>query len=264
MSYSPPEAPQSNVETPPRETGLRLPIARPVMTYILLAAIVVATGLEILLQRNPNIIVGAQVNPEVAQGAYWQLFTSMFLHAGWTHLLFNGYALYILGRDTEGFYGSAAFIAIYLISGLAGSAAFYLFGDAVQSVGASGAIFGLIGAEAAFFLRNRQLFGTFARDRLKNVAVLLVINLVITFTIPNINAYAHLGGLVAGFLLGFGLAPTYSVGWSQDVFTPVRRLIDSRTNAQRAIMLLAAVVVLLCVILLGNQRWALLISSGLV
>jgi rhomboid protease GluP len=265
MSYTPPDARQNNQEAPQsRTTGLRLPLARPVVTYLLLGLIAVATVLEILLQTGSDVIPGAQLNKEVAAGQYWQLLTSMFLHGGWTHLAFNCYALYILGRDTESFYGSPSFTAIYFVSGLAGSAAFYLFGNDVQSVGASGAIFGLIGAEAAFFLRNRQLFGAFGRERLKNVAVLLVINLVITFAVPNINMWAHLGGLVAGFLLGFGLSPTYAIKWSQEAFAPVRRLVDDRSNLQRVIMVLVAAFVVLGVVALGNQRWDSLIASGLI
>lgn len=262
MSYDPSSTPQNSSEAPqPRSTGLRLPLARPVMTYVLLGLIVVATGIEILLQRNPYEIIGAQENAKVAAGQYWLLLSSMFLHAGWAHLAFNAYALYILGRDTESFYGSAAFTAIYFVSGLAGSAGFYLFGDTAPSVGASGAIFGLIGAEAAFFVRNRELFGAFGRARLKNVAALLAINLVITFTIPNINMYAHLGGLVVGFLLGLGLSPSYTIGWSQDPASPVRRLIDSRTNIQRVVMVLVAAVVVLGLVALGNQRWVSLIAA---
>ena len=124
------------------------------------------------------------------------------------------------------------------------------------SVGASGAIFGLIGAEAAFFVRNRRLFGQFGRQRLGNVAILLVINLVFGFTIPNINNIAHLGGLAAGFLLGFALAPGYAVRYGDGELSGIRPLIDERTTGMRVLVVAAAVLALLILVVVGNQRWA--------
>lgn len=240
--------------------GVSVPIARPRMTYVLLGLLLVVFVADLLITqltgRRWVFILGAQWNEAVAQGWYWQLFTAIFLHAGLTHLAFNCYALFVLGRDIEGLYGWRWFTVIYLVSGLAGSLAWYVLGTSDPSVGASGAIFGLIGAEAAFFLRNRELFGAFGRQRLTNVVVLLVINLLIGFTIPNINYIAHLGGLVGGFLMGLVLAPRYSVGWSYAEQGPAPRLVDSGADRQRWLGLIVAVLVLLALLMLGNQQWA--------
>ncbi len=262
MTFGPPQPPQDPAAPPTeRSTGLRLPVARPIVTYVLLVVLVLVFVADYYLLtdslgRRIVYAYGAQANEYVAAGQYWRLLTSVFLHAGITHLAFNGYALFVLGRDIEGIYGSLWFTVLYFLSGLAGSVAWYVLGDPVPSLGASGAIFGLFGAEAAFFLRNREMFGQLGRQRLRSIVMLLVINLVIGFAIPNINYIAHLGGLAAGFLVGLGLAPTYALGWSQEAFEPTPRLVDTRTTLQRITFALLAVVILLGLVLVGNQRWA--------
>jgi rhomboid protease GluP len=259
MTYRDPNTDVSGPPAAPLQAGLRLPLSKPVVTYVMLGLIVVIFAADFLLAqangRGALFAFGAQSNPYVAVGQYWRLFTSVFLHAGLTHLLFNAYALFVLGRDVEAFYGRWWFLAIYLVAGLAGSVAWYILGDEVPSVGASGAIFGLIGAEAAFFVRNRKLLGQFGRQRLGNLAILIVINLVFGFTIPNINNIAHLGGLTAGFLLGYLLAPSYRVDYREGDLDAVRQLIDERKTGMRVLVIISAVVLLAALVLVGNQRW---------
>jgi rhomboid protease GluP len=261
MSYRDPDSNYDAMAEPitPQQTGLRLPVSKPVITYVMLALIVVIFAFDYLLAQGTGSRVlfelGAQYNPYIAAGESWRLFTSVFLHAGLTHLLFNAYALFILGRDVEAFYNAKWFLVIYLLSGLAGSVAWYVLGEPIPSVGASGAIFGLIGAEAAFYVRNRKLFGQLGRQRLGNLAVLIAINLVFGFTIPNINNIAHLGGLVGGFVLGYFIAPSFTIGYRDGVMFGERELLDNRTAMQRWLVAVAAIVVLIALVLVGNQRW---------
>jgi membrane associated rhomboid family serine protease len=127
----------------------------------------------------------------VADGEFYRLFTSMFLHAGILHLLLNMWALWILGRQLEGVLGPLRYLGIYLLAGLGGSVAVYLFSPLPPgSVGASGAIYGLF---AAYFLVLRRL----GRDASAVIPV-LVVNIIFTFTVPGISIAAHLGGLVTG------------------------------------------------------------------
>ncbi len=147
-------------------------------------------------------------------GEYWRLLSSVFLHAGLTHLAFNGWALYSIGRDIEAFYGHRRFAVIYLFAGLAGSTAWYVLGGDGASVGASGDL-RPIGAEGAFFLRNRTLFGKFGSQRLSNLAVLIGINLLFGFTVLNINNHAHLEWTGGGLLLDFCWR-RYVVQWSYE------------------------------------------------
>ena len=244
---------------PPRQ-GVRLPLARPIITYVLIGLIAAVFVLETVLGGSTHLTtlekLGAQVNSLVATGGYWRLLASMFLHIGLTHIAFNGWALFSLGREVEAFYGSARFTAIYLLSGLFGSLAYYLLGPDVLSAGASGAVFGLVGAEIAYFLRNRGLFGALGRQRLGNLATLVGVNLVLGFTIPGINNIAHLGGLLGGAALGCALAPHYQVTWSWTAAGPAPRLVDRMPRWLLAVTLLVAGVALVGGLALGNQRWA--------
>jgi membrane associated rhomboid family serine protease len=139
----------------------------------------------------------------VADGEYWRLLTATFLHGGFIHLALNMYALYLFGPPLEAAMGRARFLALYLLSALGGSAASYAFSAPNQpSLGASGAVFGLLGA---FFIVNRRL----GRDT-SGLLVLVAINFAFGFLAPNIDWRAHLGGLIAGGLVAaaFVYAPT--------------------------------------------------------
>jgi rhomboid protease GluP len=128
------------------------------------------------------------------------------------HLAFNAYALFIFGIEMERLYGPARFLIVYVLSGLFGSlASFAIRGPLVLSAGASGAIFGVIGMNLAYFTLHRESFGQFGRQRMTSTLIIIGINLVFGFTVPGIDNYAHLGGLISGFALGYGLAPRYEV-----------------------------------------------------
>ena len=141
---------------------------------------------------------GVTVPCGVADGEYHRLFTAMFMHFGLIHLLFNMWALWILGRALESMFGPARFLAIYLVCGLGGNVAAYLFQPGALSAGASTAIFGLFAV----------LFVALRRPRLSTSSVLpvIVINLIFTLTVPGISIAGHLGGLVTGGLVGAGVA----------------------------------------------------------
>ena len=131
----------------------------------------------------------------VADGAWWQLVTSQFTHIEIIHIGFNMMALYFLGPTLESVLGRARFLAVYLVSGMAGSAAVMLFSAPTgQTLGASGCIFGLMGALAVVALK--------ARGQVQSVLMWIGLNLVITFTVGGISWQGHLGGLVGGALVG--------------------------------------------------------------
>lgn len=147
---------------------------------------------------NPDVLVyfGAKYPPLIIEGQYWRLFTSMFLHIGVAHLLFNSYALYQLGTGAEYLYGSKKFALIYVLAGLWGSVASFLFSPNI-SAGASGAIFGLFGAFLYFGRREPQIF---ARGLGNGILAALLVNLAFGFVTPGIDNYAHVGGLLGGYL----------------------------------------------------------------
>jgi rhomboid protease GluP len=146
----------------------------------------------------------------VVQGEYWRLFTALFLHGGFTHLLFNVFALYILGPPLERSIGTLRFAMCYLISGLASSAGVVGltvlgFLQVSQLVGASGCIMGIVGTWAGFLVRHRH--APQAKQRLGNIVLIIVIQIAFDLSTPQVSMAAHLCGLIAGFFLGLFLVP---------------------------------------------------------
>ena len=143
-------------------------------------------------------------------GEYWRLITSLFLHAGPVHLLFNLFALYVLGVPLERSIGSIRFCFCYLIAGVGSTAGVTMlarFGltRAALLVGASGAIMGIVGAWAAFLLLHRD--APAAKQRLSNVALIIAIQVAFDLSTPQVSMSAHLCGLVTGFFVGLFIAP---------------------------------------------------------
>jgi membrane associated rhomboid family serine protease len=142
--------------------------------------------------------------PGIADGGYWELLTSVFTHQQIWHIATNMFSLYVLGSQLEPGLGKARYLALYLLSGLSGSAMVYWVADpGTPTLGASGAIFGLLGAILIFFLKARQ--------PLQQVLFLLVLNFAITFTVPGISWGAHVGGFLGGAAVGGVLAYTGGV-----------------------------------------------------
>ena len=160
-----------------------------------------AAGQGVLQGRFANL-AGLPGAVGVADGEYYRLLTAAFLHAGLFHILMNMFALAQLGPVLEAALGRLRFLALYVLSALGGSVLSYLLSAPFQyGVGASGAIFGLFGA---YYVVVRRLGG-----ETRSILVLLLINLVITFSVPIIDWRAHLGGLAAGTVVAaaFAYAP---------------------------------------------------------
>ena len=132
--------------------------------------------------------------PLVADGGWWRLVTAMFLHASLLHIAFNMYALWIIGTPVEQYLGRARYLGLYFVSGLAGSAGALVQSPLTPVVGASGAIFGILGA---MLIIEWQVTGRLAG----NAATWILINLVISFTVPNISWGGHVGGQIGGILI---------------------------------------------------------------
>lgn len=172
-----------------------------VLVYIL-----VALANHGIMDMNLQILVdkGALFGPLVfLKGEWWRLFTAMFLHGGMTHLLMNMLALYLIGRGAEMYFDTKSYLSIYLFSGLIGGlTSLYMHPESV-GVGASGAIFGVFGALAGFFLAHREKIESRSKAFMKDFSIIIGINLVIGFSIPAVDVSAHIGGLLVGVLGGF-------------------------------------------------------------
>ena len=177
------------------------------VTYTIIILNILLYLIEVIKSRNlididiyTLIQMGAKVNVLINSGEIYRLLTSAFLHGGIIHIFFNMSALNIIGREVEAVYGSKRYIAIYVISALGGSVVSYLFKPNSISVGASGAIFGLLGAMLIFGLKERDKIG---KQYMKNILETIGLNVIIGITIPNIDNFAHLCGLILGTITSF-------------------------------------------------------------
>lgn len=142
----------------------------------------------------------------IAQGEWWRLFSPVLVHAGALHVGMNMLVLYIYGQNVEQVFGTVRFVAIYIVSALTGSAFSYGFGGMQASVGASGAVFGVIGALLVYLYNRRS--SQFIAQHLRGILGFLALNAVLGLMIPNIDIMAHLGGLVGGMVIGLGFDRT--------------------------------------------------------
>ncbi len=208
----------------PRMVPVKGPQTRPIAAYILLAVIVGVYLLGQVVPLHPVIvkgflansaedwlfIQGAKINEFIIQDReVYRLLTAMFLHGNLIHLFFNGYALYVIGTNVERVYGHARFLLIYFLGGLTGSLFSLLF-SSYASVGASGAIFALFGAELVFVYRHRDLFGRAAYRQLQNMIFLLALNILIGLSPGSrIDNWGHMGGFLAGVGLSWLIGPVF-------------------------------------------------------
>jgi rhomboid protease GluP len=199
----------------PPAPRLRLPLARPRWVYVFLVInVVMFAALELTggSTSSANLVrFGANYAPLVAQGEVWRLATANFLHIGILHVVVNCYALYSLGMESEALFGHPRFIVLYLLSGVSGAVFSFMLTQGL-SAGASTSLFGLFGALAVFFYRQRGLLGNLGQQRLINLGMVLAVNVVIGFSPgSNIDNWGHLGGLIGGAVLGWILCPRYAL-----------------------------------------------------
>lgn len=154
--------------------------------------------IELIYGYNYIILLGIKLPPRIVMGEYWRLVTPMFLHAGVMHLATNSYSLLILGQIVERIFGTSKFIFIYLVSGIVGNIASFTFSD-TPSLGASGAVLGVGGALIYVWVKNPRVFSGRRRQYL-TLVFLVLFNVFYGFMLPGIDNYAHVGGVISGFL----------------------------------------------------------------
>jgi membrane associated rhomboid family serine protease len=249
-----PSAPEL-AQPSPAPRYLSLPLTRPLLTWVILALNIVVWLLMTFSGGSMRLSVlvrfGAKVTWLVARGEYWRLFTAIFLHIGFVHLAFNSYALYILGPQVESLFGRSRFLVLYLLSGLAGSVASYALSNST-SAGASGAIFGLVGALVVYLVRHRDIFGRRGQRSLINVIVVIIYNLALSVMVPGIDVYGHGGGLIGGLIVGGVLCPQY--GFVSDVIG-VAKAVDRNSLERQVWRLILVIIGLAAGVVVGTLRW---------
>lgn len=182
-----------------REYTIEFQTAKPAMTYYLIGINLVIWIIVYILGSYSLLEGGAKLNSGIINGQYWRLFTPIFLHAGPTpiHVLVNCYSLFVLGQGIERIFGHVKFTFVYLAAGIIGNIASFAFSPH-PAVGASGAIFGLLGAILYYGVENPKVYKKYFGY---NVITTIVLNVIIGFSLAGIiDNFAHLGGLAGGFL----------------------------------------------------------------
>lgn len=183
-----------------------------VVGKVLIGLNVITFMVMAVLAGNPNsasgpvFLHGALFGPLVAEGEWWRLFTGAFLHAGLLHLAMNMLLLWFLSQELEPALGHVRFALTYLVSLVGGSFGVMLLSPAAPTVGASGAVFGLMGALVVLQLRAKQ------NPWQSGIGGLVLLNVVMTFAIPGISVGGHLGGLLAGAAAGAVMHPVHRPG----------------------------------------------------
>ncbi len=218
----------------------------PVITYAL-TAINVLVFLLMLRAGHGDVsnvaeMFGAKVNSLIQQGQWWRFLTPVFLHGSLIHIISNSLSLVWFGSSIERLYGPRKYLLIYLLAGIAGNIASYIHMPGL-SLGASGAIFGLIGAGLTFPIRFRSLLPKEAPQQiLGQILPIAAINLYIGFTLPGIDNWAHMGGLAGGAIVALFLLP--------DALTE-----RDPHPAQNALLSLACLGMIVVTLLAGFKQW---------
>jgi rhomboid protease GluP len=198
-----------------------LPQAVPYVTYTILGVTVLFYILQVLSVAMfgypttfSNIgwleLYGARINEFIRAGEVWRLLTPALLHGSVTHIFFNMYALLAFGTGLERYFGRGRFFTLYVLGAFAGNVTSFLFSDG-YSIGASTAVFGLIGAEAVFLFRNRELLAGHFRSAIGNVLFIIAINLFLVGSLPGIDNWGHIGGLVGGLTFTWFASPLWEI-----------------------------------------------------
>jgi rhomboid protease GluP len=236
------QTPKPVVELPHDPVSVKMPERKPIMTSMLIGISILFFAIQYLVKSATGIdllfLYGGKINEAIMAGQVWRLLTPALFHSSILHIALNMYALYIIGRRLERFYGHGRFLLLYVLSAFAGNVLSFVLTPA-PSLGASTAIFGLLAAEGVFIFQNRKLFGSVrTRQMITNLGVILMLNLVFGFMSgSNVDNMGHIGGLLGGIFFAWKGGPALQIVGQLPFF----EIVDIRKQAE---VLLAAVVVL--------------------
>lgn len=233
IEEKPASFPEREPAPAPQQIRIQMPDLPTIVTYGLIGFTVFVYILQMLsvalwgyaiYQMDWLEFFGARINSAIRAGDLWRFITPVFLHGSLAHIFFNMYALFSIGGLLEKHYGYIRFITLYFLTAFSGNVFSFLFtGENGYSVGASTAVFGLIGAELIFFYQNRELFGSYARQAISNTVFIIAINLFIGLS-PGIDNWGHIGGLLGGAMFAWFASPR----WALTGIAPDIKLADQR------------------------------------
>ncbi|MBI2757638.1 MAG: rhomboid family intramembrane serine protease [Chloroflexi bacterium] len=249
-----PADPQPAAPAPGQPAGtassvrISLPSAVPAITYTIITVTVTVYLLQLasvyfLGYANASSRLdwleayGAKINELIRAGQFWRFLTPALLHGSIPHIAFNMYALFVFGPGLERHFGHWRFLLLYVLGAFTGNVLSFLLSSG-YSIGASTAIFGLIGAEGVFLFQNRKLFGSQFKSAIGNVIFIVAVNLFIGLA-PGIDGWGHVGGLLGGLIFAWFAGPR----WEVEGMYPALQLADKREP--REVLTGAAVVILI-------------------
>ncbi|MGZ9167035.1 MAG: rhomboid family intramembrane serine protease [Anaerolineales bacterium] len=242
MNNYPPVSDPPQPAPAPQSVRVALPQSAPYVTYSIIGITVFIYILQLasqaLVQADLPIAFFAKANDLIRQGQLWRLLTPALVHGSVMHIAFNMYALLSFGTGLERHFGPGRFLLLYVLGAFTGNVASFLFSSG-YSVGASTAIFGLLGAEAVFLIQNRKVFAGRFRSAIGNIIFIAAINLFIIGSLPGIDNWGHIGGLLGGLIFTSFAGPL----WEVEGIQPAYHLVDKRPS--REVITGAAVVVLI-------------------
>ena len=257
--YQPEENPLEEVsqEEKLRKEGIsfRMIQGKPYVTWALIGFTTVIYLTQAITKWQYGVDIpmayGAKISPYITYyHQYWRLITPVFLHASITHILFNMYALVTIGPSLENYYGHWDFLRFYLICGFTGNVLSHVVAPRTVSVGASTALFGLVGAQAMFLYKNRRILRNY-RMALRNIGFVLVINLLLGLS-GGIDNWGHLGGLIGGLLLSWMCGPEIAFVFDEKTQKPVMLNTVPRSRREISYALVTAFFAAFAFALLGR------------
>ena len=236
-----PGATQDKPAPTPQAVRVPLPRSAPYVTYSIIGVTVVFYVLQLVSESvfgtDVLALYGARINEAILAGELWRFLTPALLHGSLPHIGFNMYALLSFGTGLERYFGHWRFLSLYMLGAFAGNVVSFLFSPG-YSIGASTAIFGLLGAEGVFLYQNRKVFAGQFRSAIGNIIFIAAINLFIIGSLPGIDNWGHIGGLLGGLMFTSFAGPL----WQIEGITPTFYLVDRRPG--REVIIGAATVVL--------------------
>ncbi len=228
--------------SPQPSVRVAMPRSAPYVTYSIVAItafiFILQLGTQALLREDLPAVLFIKSNELIRAGQIWRLLTPALLHASLLHIGFNMYALISFGMGLERHFGHGRFLLLYVLGAFAGNVLSFLFTNG-NSLGASTAIFGLLAAEGVFLVQNRKLFAGQFRNAIGNIIFVAAINLFIIGSLPGIDNWGHIGGLLGGLIFTSFAGPL----WEIEGISPAYHLVDKRPL--REVIIGAAVVVLI-------------------
>ena len=241
MNDYPPVSDSPQPAPAPQAMRVSIPQSAPYVTYSIIGITIVCYVLQLVSQSvfgtDVLVLYGARINEAILAGELWRFITPVLLHGSIPHIAFNMYALLSFGTGLERHFGHGRFLLLYLLGAFTGNVASFLFTSGSYSVGASTAIFGLLGAEAVFLIQNRKMFAGQFRSAIGNIIFIAAVNLFIIGSLPNIDNWGHIGGLLGGLMFTSFAGPL----WELEGIQPAYHLVDRRPA--REVIIGAAVVV---------------------